>query len=344
MNTGVLDQKIRIGRKKVTYQDYIQAFEEIPIENVKDLLAEINIKIPREVRMMYMKRSISHIIYDIVNNEKYDDVYIRSKLINFNNFTEIQLENLCEKYIEHRYLIAYKEMILFEIFNRNIHAKEGQLKGRKISFEITDECSDIKSLSLKEFNRLTNRFFIDVKNEIEGVPIESLKEILKSYASKHEVEEIMTKHDIEIPKVLTKDEIVEEIITQLGFNIENDPEAIAYIKNMSRTQLIAFIFEKKLNIIVKHDKDTMIDLLYDIAKEQAIHSKRKKKHVIRKIYKTLISLFIISIVSILTYGIVYNLFQLPSEFDHINNYIKTIDIYGKNLFEWIFEFLIWLGL
>ncbi len=335
-----LRSKIKNGRKKISLDKYIDLLLEAPLESIYRMFEHIYIVILRQKRIDLMKVEIQQYWNQQETSSEHDLPQL-----------EIEVEQIADALEEEFDLNLYKKRMLLLIIN--------EINKRKLKIVNTDidENQDDKTLndlSLNEFNRLFDHFFFDYYGYIDGIPYQNSKQEIDKFAVKSEIYDLMYKYNIKYPNAITKEEVIEMIISNFDLSQSDKPEFIESLKNSNKKRVLFIAKEGGLNVVVDNKKTEVIDYLirahelkfykykkYSIPEgvNQKIVKKATNKRIFSKILMTSFRLIALMLLLILSYGILDSYIALPNYLTPVHDFLYQFEIEDQSIFGIIIEYI-----
>ena len=165
---------IKVNQNNYKVGDLLKTLIYLPASALKEWFETIGLSVPRQVRITVLKEVLRENALRTRIERKTLADELNYRLSWFNEYTEIQLENLLVFYDDESLDKTYYEMLWVEFINYFL-AKEVPLNRIQelIDLSIDHVKKDgLKLQNTKEFNQTLSPVFFDRKNEIDGLPLQ----------------------------------------------------------------------------------------------------------------------------------------------------------------------------
>jgi hypothetical protein len=275
--------------KDYSIDELVENLVNVPGEEIANLLAELDINIPRSIRFNALQKVLFPVLEqeyndllkaesDVEGPERLEESRRQTRLRWIDSFSETQFENELFKFndkdLDKKYLFEFwKRLIIFLL-------KEGVPKQTLAAFIerfIQKYQSNQGTPPTRLFNKAIEPFIYDEEGTFDGL-IRSLfaKRVVLS-ATISELKQIGSKYGIKVPTRLTKIQVLEIVINELKDRNEYIPEVHSELNDFNLKELEDFARLNNIIAFAYINKDQMIEYMYKEYDEKGIQVKRFKK-------------------------------------------------------------------
>lgn len=257
------DSTIKILKKEYIVNDLIQPLANYPVENVKEFFNGINLSFPRELRIHVLKETLrQEVLQTRVQRATLADE-MNYRLSWFNQFTEVQLNNLFKFYqdpvLEKRYLENLWLSIIEYITDKSISANDFTNL-----IEAATSYSKKEGLQLQDvlsYNNTLNPLFFDSKGHIDGLNPNTIRPVLYKSSTITEIRELGLKYNVDVPKRLRKAELLEIILAELKDRNEYTEEKETALLNMNIVVMQRYAIKNNIKASTELKKEEVIEYI-----------------------------------------------------------------------------------
>ncbi|MDE6946883.1 MAG: hypothetical protein K2P14_06860 [Anaeroplasmataceae bacterium] len=229
-------------------------------EQIKKFFMERTVKIPRKLNAMALTSALNESIKMLNSHSLTKDAF--SKLENYANYTEFQLQNLFEKIGSQEDYFLYRKN-LWKLLIRN-HIGINLLDG-----EVT-RLINTKKYAMDSFINFEKAIFevtLDLAKEFDAYPASKFEELLKLSFSQEEIRILALKYGFDIPARLKKDDLLQYVRAMMKARRKLTLALQRELKDMTIVQLNTFCQLQNLGISSNMKKEELIALFLFLARQ-----------------------------------------------------------------------------
>lgn len=275
--------------KDYSIDELVENLVNVPGDEIANLLAELDINIPRSIRFNALQKVLFPVLEqeyndllkaesDVEGPERLEESRRQTRLRWIDSFSETQFENELFKFndkdLDRKYLFEFWKRLI------NFLLKEGVPKQTLATFierSIQKYQRNQGTPPTRLFNKAVEPFIYDEEGTFDGL-IRSLfaKRVVLS-ATISELKQIGLKYGIKVPTRLTKIQVLEIVINELKDRNEYIPEVHSELNDFNLKELEDFARLNNIIAFAYINKDQMIEYMYKEYDEKGIQVKRFKK-------------------------------------------------------------------
>lgn len=257
------DSKIKLLKKEYLISDLLEILINLPAENVISFFNEINLNFPRKLRVEVLRKVLRTEVLKTREQRATLADEMNYRLSWFNQFTEVQLNNLFEFYsdpdLEKLYFEEFWLAIIEFITNKPI--SENDFVRLLTTAETHAKKNGIKLAYARSYNNDLNVIFYDEKSEIDGLKQDVIRPVLYKSSTLTEIRELGLKYDVNVPKRLRKAELLEIIVSEIKDRGEYTEELEAKLNNMSIIVLQRYAIKNNIKASTELKKEEVIEYI-----------------------------------------------------------------------------------
>lgn len=257
------ESNITVGNKEIKIEDILKTSIYLPSAQVNAFFSEINLTIPRELRMFVLREVLREKVIETRKSRLTLADELNYRLSWFTEFTETQLENL---------LIFFDDPKLDKLFLEEFwtdllsYMVEKQVHSRDIKKVVDQSINHVKAVGLelpnmKTFNRDIKHLFYDSFGRIDGLPPQKFRPVLFKSSTLSEIRDLGTKYDVDVPRRLKKTELADIIIKELTDRGQYTPELEVRIRGMSVLVMQRFAIDHDIKASTELKKEEIIEYI-----------------------------------------------------------------------------------
>ncbi|VEU80685.1 hypothetical protein [Haploplasma axanthum] len=264
-----IDSKITVLKKEYNVKDIVEVLSNNPANKTLEFFQTIGLSFPRELRINQL-RDVLRMPVLLTREERAslaDEMNYR--LSWFNQFTETQLVNLFsffkdtdldKKYLEHLWLAMIEHMTDKKISEHDFERfiKESTEHSKK---------NGIKLQNVIDYNKTINPLFFDQKGKIDGLKPDVFRPVLYKSSTITEIRELGLKYDVNVPKRLRKNELIDIIVAELKERGEYTKETEDKLNSMNILLIQRFAINNKIKASTELKKEEVIEYILSNANE-----------------------------------------------------------------------------
>lgn len=247
----------------ITVSEAIEILSKLSAEEIVETFSS-ELKFPKIYRM----KILSHVLIDEVNKIQILDDSLGSelnyRLKYFDHFSEFQLVELLERRSNKLNDLTkhYKEdiwIMLLQVANQ-LNVSDDKLKQLIIKAKNLED----NKQDLKHYNNVLDQLFSDKQNEVSGLTINDFKQYTLESTTVSELRIFASKEQLTIPKSLTKQQILDNIIIEANKKYPNKKkETFEKLNKMTILQLKRYAINEDLKVVFDMKKEVVIKLIVD---------------------------------------------------------------------------------
>ena len=249
---------IVLGGKKYKAGEVIDACKNLESKDICSFFKANNLIVPRKARMVAIKAVLDPQLRDPEVKKNLTDE-VRYRLNFYKNYTETQLINVMATIIND----DLKSQYLNE-FWKTLISTQAEIK---LTPEMLEELMN-KGAALSPadedfvvFNENLNPIFADSDDQIDGISIEAFRATLVKSSTLPELRQIGAKFDIDVPRRIKKNQLVDIIVDELEKTEQYTEEEEAKLKKMSVLSLQRYAKEHKIKASIELKKEDIIEYI-----------------------------------------------------------------------------------
>jgi hypothetical protein len=269
MSRLTLDSKIKIDKKEMTVEEILKTIIYLPAAQVNSFFKELGLTIPRELRINVLKEILQERVVETRKSRLTLADEINYRLSWFDQFSETQLENLLIFYDD---ADLYKQFL--ELFWTDLLAyflKKG-VSSKDLKKFVEGSVAHVRAVGLdlpkmKSFNREIKDLFFDRSGKIDGLTPEKIRPVLYKSSTLHEIRDLGSKYDVDVPRRLKKAELADIIIKELKDRDQWSESLEQKIRSMSVLVMQRYAKDHNIKASTELKKEEIIEYILSNAKE-----------------------------------------------------------------------------
>jgi hypothetical protein len=263
------ESTVKLGSKEIKVADILETIIYLPVEQVKSFFLEINLTIPRELRINILKDILRDRVVETRKQRVTLADELNYRLSWFHEFTETQLENLLLFYDDYEL-----NQLFFERFWTDLIAymmdKGVAPKNLERLYKMSVKHAKDEGLDLPDvipYNRHLESIVFDRQDRIDGLTQKKIRPVLYKSSTLTEIRQLGLKYGVKVPKRLKKSELAEIIVEKLKERGEHTEALEKEIRGMSVLVMQRFAIDHKILASTELKKAEIIEYILANAEE-----------------------------------------------------------------------------
>jgi hypothetical protein len=257
------ESNITVGNKEIKIEDVLKTIIYLPAQQVNSFFKEINLTIPRELRMFVLREVLREKVIETRKSRLTLADELNYRLSWFTEFTETQLENLLIFFDDPKLDKMYLEEFWTDLLSYMV---EKQVNARDIKKVVDQSINHVKAVGLelpnmKTFNREIKYLFYDSFGRIDGLPPQKFRPVLYKSSTLSEIRDLGAKYDVDVPRRLKKTELADIIIKELTDRGKYTEELEVKIRGMSVLVMQRFAIDNDIKASTELKKEEIIEYI-----------------------------------------------------------------------------------
>ena len=264
-----IDSKITILKKELTVGSFLPALMNLPATDVVQFFNEVGLTFPRELRINVLREVLRGPVMGVREERATLADEMNYRLSWFNQYSEVQLNNLFKFFkdaeLEKKYLEQLWLAIIEYITDKKIAEKDFDSLITKAETHAKKE--GLTTPDIVKYNNELNPLFFDQKGKIDGLTQEVIRPVLYKSSTISEIRELGKKYNVDVPKRLRKQELIDIILKELKDRGEYTEEVEAELNAMNILVIQRFAINKNIKASTELKKEEVIEYILANAKE-----------------------------------------------------------------------------
>ncbi len=258
------DDTIELNNKKVRIDKLVETFVVIPAHEIVKYLKNKEIYLPNYLHKALIRKNIAPVIANAENDDKFSDE-MKHRLKWFDQFTIFQLEKLAQSYGIDINVAEYKRDFWTIIIQNRNELGINSLEFVKLQ-NLTMKYQRKESENYETMKNSLNEIYFEAPGYFEGTLVSQAKEVLSHAMTLSDVRELGKKYDVNIPRRINKQQLIEIIALKLDLN-EGEQERL---QKKSILDLERYAKEHRVNVSIELKKIDMIEYILLKRQEQSV--------------------------------------------------------------------------
>ncbi|MDO9629730.1 MAG: hypothetical protein Q7I99_07490 [Acholeplasmataceae bacterium] len=263
------ESMILVGTKDYKIEDLLKTIIYLPASYVNSFFEEIGLTIPRELRIFVLREVLREKVIETRKSRLTLADELNYRLSWFTEFTETQLENLLiffdDPKIDRDFLEEFWTDLLSYMNEKKVPAKD--LKRILDSSLAHVRANGLQLPSMKTFNRDIKNLFFDSYGRIDGLAPAKFRPVLFKSSTLHEIRDLGSKYDVDVPRRLKKTELADIIIHELKDRGQHTEQLETQVRGMSVLIMQRFAIDHDIKASTELKKEEIIEYILANAKE-----------------------------------------------------------------------------
>ena len=263
------ESMILVGTKEYKIEDLLKTIIYLPANYIKTFFEELGLTIPRELRIFVLREILREKVIETRKSRLTLADELNYRLSWFTEFTETQLENLLiffdDPKLDRDFLEEFWTDLLSYMNDKKVLAKD--LKRVLDSSLAHVRANGLQLPSMKTFNREIKSLFFDSSGRIDGLSPAKFRPVLFKSSTLHEIRDLGTKYDVDVPRRLKKTELADIIIHELKERGQHTDQLETQVRGMSVLIMQRFAIDHDIKASTELKKEEIIEYILANASE-----------------------------------------------------------------------------
>ena len=251
--------ELEINGQVMKVEDVLAVLKDLPSKEIVAFFNEQGMNMPRKVRM----NALHKVLDKRVRKEEYQKTFtdeVRYRLRWLKTFSEHQLEGVLTLISNAEIYNEYRETLWLMFIK--LH-EELKIDTEKLTalYETARGYKQSQKESIAEYQRGMDCLFYDERNEVDGLEYNKFREVLSKSSTLNELREIGAKYNIDVPRRIKKEELVDIIIEACSASGKFTPEDEEKVKRMSVQQLQRYAKQNGVKASIELKKEDIIEYI-----------------------------------------------------------------------------------
>jgi hypothetical protein len=251
--------ELEINGQVVKVEDLLTTLRDLPSKEIVAFFNEQGMNMPRKVRMSALHKVLDRKVRKPEFQKNFTDE-VRYRLRWIKTFSEHQLEGTLTLISNADIYNEYRETLWLMFIKLHEELKIDTEQLTKI-YETARGYKMSQKESIAEYQRGLDPLFYDERNEVDGLEYNTFREVLSKSSTLNELREIGAKYNIDVPRRIKKEELVDIIIEACSASGKFQPEDEEKVKRMSVQQLQRFAKQNGVKASIELKKEDIIEYI-----------------------------------------------------------------------------------
>ena len=251
--------ELEINGQVMKVEDVIAVLKDLPSKEVVAFFNEQGMNMPRKVRMNALHKVLDKRVKKPEFQSTFTDE-VRYRLRWLKTFSEHQLEGILTLISNAEIYNEYRETLWLMFIKLHEELKIDTEKLTQL-FETARGYKQSQKESISEYQRGMDSLFYDERNEVDGLEYNKFREVLSKSSTLNELREIGAKYNIDVPRRIKKEELVDIIIEACSASGKFTPEDEEKVKRMSVQQLQRYAKQNGVKASIELKKEDIIEYI-----------------------------------------------------------------------------------
>ena len=251
--------ELEINGQAMKVEDVIAVLKDLPSKEVVAFFNEQGMNMPRKVRMNALHKVLDKRVKKPEFQSTFTDE-VRYRLRWLKTFSEHQLEGILTLISNAEIYNEYRETLWLMFIKLHEELKIDTEKLTQL-FETARGYKQSQKESISEYQRGMDSLFYDERNEVDGLEYNKFREVLSKSSTLNELREIGAKYNIDVPRRIKKEELVDIIIEACSASGKFTPEDEEKVKRMSVQQLQRYAKQNGVKASIELKKEDIIEYI-----------------------------------------------------------------------------------
>ena len=251
--------ELEINGQAMKVEDVISVLKDLPSKEVVAFFNEQGMNMPRKVRMNALHKVLDKRVKKPEFQSTFTDE-VRYRLRWLKTFSEHQLEGILTLISNAEIYNEYRETLWLMFIKLHEELKIDTEKLTQL-FETARGYKQSQKESIAEYQRGMDSLFYDERNEVDGLEYNKFREVLSKSSTLNELREIGAKYNIDVPRRIKKEELVDIIIEACSASGKFTPEDEEKVKRMSVQQLQRYAKQNGVKASIELKKEDIIEYI-----------------------------------------------------------------------------------
>ena len=251
--------ELEINGQVMKVEDVLTTLRDLPSKEIVAFFNELGMNMPRKVRMNALHKVLDKRVRKPEFQKTFTDE-VRYRLRWIKTFSEHQLEGTLTLISNADIYNEYRETLWLMFIKLHEELKIDTEQLTKI-YETARGYKMSQKESIAEYQRGLDPLFYDERNEVDGLEYNTFREVLSKSSTLNELREIGAKYNIDVPRRIKKEELVDIIIDACSASGKFQPEDEEKVKRMSVQQLQRFAKQNGVKASIELKKEDIIEYI-----------------------------------------------------------------------------------
>ena len=251
--------ELEINGQAMKVEDVLATLRDLPSKEIVAFFNEQGMNMPRKVRMTALHKVLDKRVKKAEYKSTFTDE-VRYRLRWLNTFSEHQLENTLILISNAEIYNEYRETLWLMFIKLHEELKIDTEKLTQI-YETARGYKMSNKESISEYQRGMDSLFYDERNSVDGLEYNTFREVLSKSSTLNELREIGAKYNIDVPRRIKKEELVDIIIEACSASGKFSPEEEEKVKRMSVQQLQRYAKNNGVKASIELKKEDIIEYI-----------------------------------------------------------------------------------
>ena len=251
--------ELEINGQAMKVEDVLATLRDLPSKEIVAFFNEQGMNMPRKVRMTALHKVLDKRVKKAEYKSTFTDE-VRYRLRWLNTFSEHQLENTLILISNAEIYNEYRETLWLMFIKLHEELKIDTEKLTQI-YEAARGYKMATKESISEYQRGMDSLFYDERNSVDGLEYNTFREVLSKSSTLNELREIGAKYNIDVPRRIKKEELVDIIIDACSASGKFSPEEEEKVKRMSVQQLQRYAKNNGVKASIELKKEDIIEYI-----------------------------------------------------------------------------------
>lgn len=251
--------ELEINGQAMKVEDVLATLRDLPSKEIVAFFNEQGMNMPRKVRMTALHKVLDKRVKKAEYKSTFTDE-VRYRLRWLNTFSEHQLENTLILISNAEIYNEYRETLWLMFIKLHEELKIDTEKLTKL-YEAARGYKMATKESISEYQRGMDSLFYDERNSVDGLEYNTFREVLSKSSTLNELREIGSKYNIDVPRRIKKEELVDIIIDACSASGKFSAEEEEKVKRMSVQQLQRYAKNNGVKASIELKKEDIIEYI-----------------------------------------------------------------------------------
>ena len=251
--------ELEINGQVMKVEDVLAVLRDLPSKEIVAFFNEQGMNMPRKVRMSALHKVLDKRVKKEEFQKQFTDE-VRYRVRWIKTFSEHQLEGTLTLISNADIYNEYRETLWLMFIKLHEELKIDDAKLAEL-FEKARGYKMSQKESITEYQRGMDSLFYDERNEVDGLEYNTFREVLAKSSTLNELREIGAKYNIDVPRRIKKEELVDIIIDACSANGNFSKEDEDKVKRMSVQQLQRFAKQNGVKASIELKKEDIIEYI-----------------------------------------------------------------------------------
>ena len=253
------NSEIEINGQVMKVEDVLTVLKDLPSQEIVAFFNEQGMNMPRKVRMTALHKVLDKRVKKEEFQKQFTDE-VRYRVRWIKTFSEHQLEGTLALISNADIYNEYRETLWLMFIKLHEELKIDDAALAKL-YETARGYKQSTKESITEYQRGMDSLFYDERNEVDGLEYNTFREVLSKSSTLNELREIGAKYNIDVPRRIKKEELVDIIIDACSASGKFTKEEEDKVKRMSVQQLQRYAKQNGVKASIELKKEDIIEYI-----------------------------------------------------------------------------------